>query len=182
MCLHQRRCGRAGYGDSSWESESGLSTHRSDVVDSSAAQGAPNSKTCASRWRNCRSCATWRATEPLAIPAQLRNVLVADRDRLTGRVIIPAVIATRLDRHVGVDRQRAGNAVAHQQGILGDDNRNPITHADVALPPRRSASAIIRYQAVVHQPGCCLTLGSQRYWRRPAARCAPRARTFPRMI
>jgi hypothetical protein len=43
--------------------------------------------------------ATWRATEPLAIPAQLRNVLVADRDRLTGRVIIPAVIATRLDRH-----------------------------------------------------------------------------------
>ena len=39
------------------------------------------------------------------------------------------------DSHVGVGRQRPVNAVPHQQGILGDDDRNATTHLDAVLSP-----------------------------------------------
>ena len=38
------------------------------------------------------------------------------------------------DSHIGVGRQRPGNAVAHQQAILGNDDRNATTHLDAVLP------------------------------------------------
>ncbi len=42
--------------------------------------------------------AHWRATKPLTIPPQLRHVIVPISDGVSGRIIAPAVIATRLQR------------------------------------------------------------------------------------
>ena len=38
------------------------------------------------------------------------------------------------DSHFGVGPQRPVNAVPHQQAILGNDDRNAITHLDTVLP------------------------------------------------
>lgn len=43
--------------------------------------------------------ATWRSTAPLDIPGELAGVMAAGPDARTGTIVVPALIAARLDRH-----------------------------------------------------------------------------------
>lgn len=62
--------------------------------------------------------AHWRATEPLTPARQLTHVIVPDSDGVTGRIIAPAAIATRLQRL---------NQTASARDLALDSIRNKLT-------------------------------------------------------
>jgi hypothetical protein len=57
--------------------------------------------------------ASWRSTQPLAVPATLSSVLVADEGAMTGRIIVPHTVSRRMDRHAvtAAVRDEAVNAI-----------------------------------------------------------------------
>lgn len=106
-------------------------------------------------WRAAESgteVASWRSTEPLDIPSDLRHVIVADIDGVTGKIVIPHSITDRVHAHAKITAQRdqavniiRDQAVAylttHGPQPHPDPARGDITAADVKRweSPRRFA-------------------------------------------
>jgi hypothetical protein len=44
------------------------------------------------------------------------------------------ILGNANDSHIGVGRQCPGNAISHQQAILGNEDRNWTTHLNAILP------------------------------------------------
>lgn len=91
--------------------------------------------------------AHWRATAPLTTPRQLTHVIVPDSDGVTGRIIAPAAIATRLQRL---------NQTASTRDLTLDSIRRKLTdwlreHGPVPQPNRPdeqlTADAVVQWRS-----------------------------------
>lgn len=101
-------------------------------------------------WQACDSgtvVAHWRATKPLTIPRQLAHVIVPISDGVSGRIIAPALIATRLQRlsHTASTRDLALDSI---RGKLTDwlDEHGPIPHP-TRPNEQLTAAAVVQWRS-----------------------------------